>query len=66
LAGKVVLEWSISTQGRVVSSKSKSSTLKDSSVETCILRSLNTWQFPPARGSSVIISYPFIFNAVGF
>ena len=50
LAGKVVLEWSISTQGRVVSSKTKSSTLKDSSVETCILRSLNTWQFPPARG----------------
>ena len=32
----------------------------------CILRSLNTWQFPPARGQSVIISYPFIFNAVGF
>jgi hypothetical protein len=66
LAGKVVLEWNISTQGRVVSSKSKSSTLKDSSVETCILRSLNTWQFPPAKGQSVIISYPFIFNAVGF
>jgi len=66
LAGKVVLEWSISTQGRVVSSKSKSSTLKDSSVETCILRSLNGWQFPPARGQSVIITYPFIFNAVGF
>ncbi len=66
LAGKVVLEWSISTQGTVVSSKTKSSTLKDSSVEACILRSLNTWQFPPARGSSVIISYPFIFNAVGF
>ena len=66
LAGKVVLEWSISTQGRVESSKSKSSTLKDSSVESCILRSLNTWQFPPARGQSVIITYPFIFNAVGF
>jgi pSer/pThr/pTyr-binding forkhead associated (FHA) protein len=66
LAGKVVLEWTISTQGRVVNSKSKSSTLKDSSVESCILRSLNNWQFPAARGSSVIISYPFIFNAVGF
>jgi hypothetical protein len=66
LAGKVVLEWSISTLGRVESSKSKSSTLKDSSVESCILRSLNTWQFPPARGQSVIITYPFIFNAVGF
>ena len=32
LAGKVVLEWSISTPGKVVSSKSKSSTLKDVSV----------------------------------
>ncbi len=66
LAGKVVLEWSISTSGTVVSSKTKSSTLKDGSVEGCILRSLNTWQFPPARGTSVIISYPFIFNSVGF
>ena len=66
LAGKVVLEWNISTAGKVTSSKSKSSTLKDVSVETCILRALNNWQFPPAKGNSVIITYPFIFNAVGF
>ncbi len=66
LAGKVVLEWSISTSGKVVSSKSKSSSLKDVSVESCILRALNNWQFPPAKGNSVIITYPFIFNAVGF
>lgn len=66
LAGKVVLEWSIATSGKVVSSKSKSSTLKDASVESCILRALNNWQFPPAKGNSVIITYPFIFNAVGF
>lgn len=66
LAGKVVLEWSISTSGKVISSKSKSSSLKDVSVEACILRSLNNWQFPPAKGNSVIITYPFIFNAVGF
>jgi outer membrane biosynthesis protein TonB len=66
LAGKVVLEWNISTAGKVTSSKSKSSTLKDVSVESCILRALNNWQFPPARGNSVIITYPFIFNAVGF
>jgi outer membrane biosynthesis protein TonB len=66
LAGKVVLEWSISTSGKVLSSKSKSSSLKDVSVEACILRSLNNWQFPPAKGNSVIITYPFIFNSVGF
>ena len=66
LAGKVVLEWSISTSGKVVSSKSKSSSLKDVSVEACILRALNNWQFPPAKGNSVVITYPFIFNSVGF
>ena len=66
LAGKVVLEWSISTSGKVISSKSKSSSLKDVSVEACILRALNNWQFPPAKGNSVIITYPFIFNSVGF
>jgi outer membrane biosynthesis protein TonB len=66
LAGKVVLEWTISTAGKVVGSKSKSSTMKDVSVEACILRALNNWQFPPAKGNSVIITYPFIFNAVGF
>jgi hypothetical protein len=66
LAGKVVLEWSISTSGKVISSKSKSSSLKDVSVEACILRSLNNWQFPPAKGNSVVITYPFIFNSVGF
>jgi TonB family protein len=66
LAGKVVLEWSISTSGKVISSKSKSSSLKDASVESCILRALNNWQFPPAKGNSVIITYPFIFNSVGF
>ncbi len=66
LAGKVVLEWTISTAGRVVTAKTKTSSLRNSAVEGCILQNLKTWQFPAARGGVVIVSYPFLFNSVGY
>lgn len=66
LAGKVVLEWTISTSGLVVQAKTKTSTLNNATVESCILSSLKTWHFPSARGGLVIVSYPFLFNAVGY
>ncbi len=66
LAGKVVLEWQINTSGRVTAAKSKSSTLRDGAVEGCMLLSLKGWQFPQARGGLVIVSYPFLFNSVGY
>jgi hypothetical protein len=66
LAGKIVLEWGISTSGGVTSEKTKSSTMKSPAVEACIMASLKTWKFPPAKGGNVIISYPFMFNSVGY
>ncbi len=66
LAGKVVLEWVINTSGVVASAKTKSSSLRSGAVEGCILSSLKTWRFPPARGGVVIVSYPFMFNSVGY
>lgn len=66
LAGKVVLEWTISTSGTVTTAKTKTSTLRNSSVESCILSSLKTWKFPAAKGGQVIVSYPFMFNSVGY
>ncbi|WP_257453065.1 AgmX/PglI C-terminal domain-containing protein [Archangium lipolyticum] len=66
LAGKVVLEWTIGTNGRVVATKTKSSTLRSPSVESCIMGGLKGWTFPPAKGGAVIITYPFIFNSVGY
>ena len=66
LAGKVQVEWSIATTGQVASAKTKSSTLRNATAETCILKAIKGWQFPKARGGSVIITYPFVFNAVGF
>ncbi|HEX8697338.1 MAG TPA: AgmX/PglI C-terminal domain-containing protein [Myxococcaceae bacterium] len=66
LAGKVVLEWTIGASGKVAAAKTKSSTLNNASVEACILNSLKSWAFPAPKGGVVIISYPFIFNSVGY
>jgi hypothetical protein len=66
LAGKIVLEWQITTSGTVGFAKTKSSTMKSSAVEQCILTSLKTWRFPPAKGAGVLITYPFMFNSVGY
>ncbi|EAU67047.1 AgmX/PglI C-terminal domain-containing protein [Stigmatella aurantiaca] len=66
LAGKVVLEWTIGNNGRVAAAKTKSSTLRNSAVESCILSNLKTWSFPSPKGGVVIITYPFLFNSVGY
>lgn len=66
LAGKIVLEWQITLTGGVGFAKTKSSTMKSSAVEQCILSSLKTWRFPPAKGAGVLITYPFMFNSVGY
>ncbi len=66
LAGKIVLEWNISLAGTVASARTKSSTMRSASVETCILGVLKQWKFPPAKGAGVVVSYPFMFNSVGY
>ncbi|MFN0063857.1 MAG: AgmX/PglI C-terminal domain-containing protein [Myxococcaceae bacterium] len=66
LAGKITLEWTIGLTGAVSSARTKSSSLRNASVEGCILRSLKGWQFPTPKGGPVIITYPFIFNSIGY
>jgi outer membrane biosynthesis protein TonB len=66
LAGKIVLEWGITTSGSVSSTKTKSSSMKSAAVEACIINAIKTWKFPAAKGAGVMISYPFMFNSVGY
>lgn len=66
LAGKIVLEWQITTAGAVGYAKTKSSTMQSPAVESCILTSIKGWRFPAAKGSGVVITYPFMFNSVGY
>jgi hypothetical protein len=63
LAGKLRLEWTTSVGGTVSTARVKSSTLHSVSTETCILQSLTAWQFPPVKAA---ISYPLLFNSVGY
>ncbi len=64
--GRLSLEWTITTAGSVSLAKVKSSTLKDASIASCVMARLKTWPFPPARGGSVVVSYPFVFQSSDF
>ena len=66
LAGKLVLEWTIDLTGHVSEIKVKQATIKGSDVPNCIVGSLKNWVFPKPTGGTVIVSYPFLFNSVGF
>lgn len=63
LAGKVVVEWEITSRGSVGYSKVKSSTLQSAPLEACLLSSMRTWRFErPADGRSAIITFAFHFG----
>lgn len=60
--GKVVMAWTIGTDGRVIAARVKSSTIKSPELETCMVERIKTWEFPkPPGGSTAEISYPFVF-----
>ncbi|MAV92023.1 MAG: hypothetical protein CL676_11440 [Bdellovibrionaceae bacterium] len=66
LKGRVGVDFTISRSGRVSRSQVESSSLRSSSVESCILNRLNGWRFPkPVGGVNVKVSYPFVLNRVG-
>ncbi|MHB8417152.1 MAG: AgmX/PglI C-terminal domain-containing protein [Myxococcales bacterium] len=65
LAGKLVVEWTISTTGTVSRVNTKVATLQSNQVSDCIIGRLKGWRFPRPSGGTVVVSYPFIFKSVG-
>lgn len=64
LFGKVLVQFSIQDGGIVLLPKVANSTLSDSVVEGCMLRRIASWKFPsPPAGSSVLVTYPFLFKS---
>lgn len=64
LYGKVLIEWIITTNGRVASARVASSTLNSPEVESCVVSRLRTWKFPePPPDQEAQVTYPFLFNA---
>lgn len=63
LAGKVVVAWTIGTNGDVVKYNIESSTVDNLEVGACMLRMIRRWRFPAPSDGEVNISYPFNFTA---
>lgn len=66
IMGKMIFEWRILTDGQVGEVRIKSSTVNSHEIHACIKAAIKTWQFPKPKGSTVVVSYPFIFDVVGF
>jgi hypothetical protein len=63
LGGKVVVKFTISGDGTVSSAGTKSTTLGNASVESCINARFQRMTFPaPKGGGLAIVSYPFLFQ----
>jgi hypothetical protein len=64
LAGKVAVKFTISGNGAVETQAIGDTTLKNSTVEGCILGKVARWKFPaPAGGTKVLVTYPFFFKS---
>lgn len=64
LYGKVLIKFTIGTNGAVVEQRIGTTTLKNADVEGCILRRVARWKFPtPKGGTTVLVSYPFLFKS---
>ncbi len=66
LAGSIVFEWKILLSGKVGEVGIKTSSVKSDIIHSCIKRAIKTWQFPKPTNTEVIVSYPFVFDIVGF
>lgn len=66
LYGRVMIQFTISGNGQVVSSAVQNSTMNNVSVEQCIASAVRRWEFPkPQGGGVVIVSYPFVLKSAG-
>ncbi|MFN7824557.1 MAG: AgmX/PglI C-terminal domain-containing protein [Pseudobdellovibrionaceae bacterium] len=64
LEGKVIIQFEIAEQGRVRTAKTKSTSLNDSTVESCVASRIREARFPePPSGTIAVVDFPFVFGA---
>lgn len=64
LFGKVSVKFTISGTGKVETQAVSDTTLKNATVEGCMLNKIASWKFPtPRGGTKVIVTYPFLFKS---
>ncbi|MFZ4404322.1 MAG: AgmX/PglI C-terminal domain-containing protein [Pseudobdellovibrionaceae bacterium] len=64
LFGKISVKFTIGGNGKVERQLIGDSTLKNATVEGCILNRVAAWKFPaPQGGTQVLVTYPFLFKS---
>ena len=62
LQGSILIQFSIASGGKVAGARVESSTMKNATVERCLLRHMYGLQFEEPVGGNVVFSYPFTFT----
>jgi Ca-activated chloride channel family protein len=63
LAGRLVLEVEIATDGHVAAGRVRESSLADDEVGRCVVEAARRWSFPAVSGDrSDVVHYPFVFK----
>jgi len=60
--GKVTIQFTIGTAGRITTISVTADTTGDSKVADCIMRNVKSWRFDPPERGSVTFSYPFVLS----
>ena len=61
LKGRVVVKFTIGTDGKVIASALEQSTLGVPRAENCIVQAIKGWDFPRPADGEAEVSYPFVF-----
>ena len=61
LKGKVTVQWTIDTEGRVKNVKVVSDKIKNNNVTDCVVRTLKRVRFKKPEAGICIIQWPFVF-----
>ncbi|QDG49523.1 AgmX/PglI C-terminal domain-containing protein [Persicimonas caeni] len=64
LHGKIIAQWKIGLDGKVMSASIASSTMNSRPVESCIEREISRLRFERPDGGICVINYPFVFTGV--
>ena len=62
LAGKIVMHWTIDTDGAPRSIDVESNSMQPSPVPGCLQALIAEWQFPKPVGGNIEVSFPFVFQ----
>jgi hypothetical protein len=65
LRGKVIVKFTVNTNGSVKPAANEGSTLEDEDVIACVVRTVKTMHFQKPIEGSVTVVYPLIFHSTG-